>query len=337
LEENFKYGSTSAAELITVAPTWARHSGSQGPQYSYLGLDYTGYPSSDMGGSCSFTSGSSGTNDGDINRTFTGINTTSTLYVSFLVNLISAKNTVDYFFHLSQNPFSTSTFRGRVFAIANGTGWNIGVTKQATSSPTINTTTILNFGQIYLVVMKYQFNTASASDDVVSLYVYASGIPTSESSSNLLSIVNVNDGVNDPSDIGAVAVRQGGNCPTGLIDGIRVSDNWGLAVTGVPSDVEENNSVVPTSYSLSQNYPNPFNPSTVISYQLSAVGNVQVKVSDMLGREVTTLVNEEKPAGRYQINWNGTDNYGNKVTSGVYFYTLKAGNYFQTKKMMFLK
>ena len=94
---------------------------------------------------------------------------------------------------------------------------------------------------------------------------------------------------------------------------------------------------IPTEFKLDQNYPNPFNPSTVISFQLSAVGNVQVKVFDMLGREVTTLVNEEKPAGRYQINWNGTDNFGGKVTSGVYFYTLKAGNFVETKKMMLIK
>jgi hypothetical protein len=108
-------------------------------------------------------------------------------------------------------------------------------------------------------------------------------------------------------------------------------------VSPIKTDVKEVVELMPSSFSLAQNYPNPFNPSTVISYQLSAVSNVQVKVFDMLGREVATLVNEERPVGRYQINWNGTDNFGSKVTSGVYFYTLRAGSFVATKKMILLK
>ena len=121
----------------------------------------------------------------------------------------------------------------------------------------------------------------------------------------------------------------------------RPNDMWVVLIRAYVSfnitDVKEVVELMPSSFLLAQNYPNPFNPSTAISYQLSAVSNVQVKVFDMLGREVATLVNEEKPAGRYQINWNGTDNFGSKVTSGVYFYTLRAGNYLETKKMILMK
>ena len=85
-------------------------------------------------------------------------------------------------------------------------------------------------------------------------------------------------------------------------------------------------------YNLSQNYPNPFNPSTVISYQLPVIGFVTLKVYDILGREVATLVNEEKPAGEYEVEFNGTN-----LPSGIYFYQIKAGNYSETKKMVLLK
>jgi hypothetical protein len=88
----------------------------------------------------------------------------------------------------------------------------------------------------------------------------------------------------------------------------------------------------PDKFSLSQNYPNPFNPSTVISYQLPASGNVTLKVYDLLGREVATLVNEEKPAGSYEVSFDAS-----QLSSGVYIYRLTAGNFSATNKMTLLK
>ena len=85
-------------------------------------------------------------------------------------------------------------------------------------------------------------------------------------------------------------------------------------------------------YRLFQNYPNPFNPSTAISYQLSAVSDVKLVVFDLLGREVATLVNEKKEAGKYVVNLNASS-----LTSGVYFYKLTAGSFSETKKMMLVK
>ncbi|MHB8852947.1 MAG: T9SS type A sorting domain-containing protein [Ignavibacteriaceae bacterium] len=87
-----------------------------------------------------------------------------------------------------------------------------------------------------------------------------------------------------------------------------------------------------SEYKLEQNYPNPFNPSTVISYQLAAFSHATLKVYDVLGNEVATLVNEEKPAGNYEVTWNA-DNF----PSGVYFYQLKADNFTATKKLLLLK
>jgi len=81
-----------------------------------------------------------------------------------------------------------------------------------------------------------------------------------------------------------------------------------------------------------QNYPNPFNPSTIISYQISEQQLVTLKVYDILGNEIAVLVNEEKPVGNYEVEFDGR-----RLTSGVYFYQLRAGSFIQTKKMILLK
>jgi|WetSurMetagenome_2_1015567.scaffolds.fasta_scaffold01553_13 photosystem II stability/assembly factor-like uncharacterized protein len=88
----------------------------------------------------------------------------------------------------------------------------------------------------------------------------------------------------------------------------------------------------PINYFLSQNYPNPFNPNTVIQYQIPELSLVTITVYDLLGREVAILVNEEKPAGNYKIEFNASS-----LTSGVYYYQIKSGNFTQTKKMILLR
>jgi hypothetical protein len=88
----------------------------------------------------------------------------------------------------------------------------------------------------------------------------------------------------------------------------------------------------PTQFALEQNYPNPFNPTTAISYQLSALSWVELKIFDVLGREVATLVNDVRPAGVYTQRWDGS-----ACPSGVYLYQLKAGQFEQTKKMILIK
>jgi hypothetical protein len=98
------------------------------------------------------------------------------------------------------------------------------------------------------------------------------------------------------------------------------------------SNIIEVNAGVPQTFALEQNYPNPFNPSTAISYQLPVAGNVSLKVFDMLGKEVATLVNARQEAGAYTVNFNA-----NNLSSGVYFYRLQAGNFVQTRKMMLVK
>ena len=89
---------------------------------------------------------------------------------------------------------------------------------------------------------------------------------------------------------------------------------------------------IPSDYSLSQNYPNPFNPSTKFSYQIPKSGQVTLKVFNTLGKEVATLVNGERSAGRYIVDFNGQG-----LSSGIYFYTIQSGSFFETRKMMLLK
>ena len=88
----------------------------------------------------------------------------------------------------------------------------------------------------------------------------------------------------------------------------------------------------PTEFKLSQNYPNPFNPTSKIEYSIPQTAFVTLKVYDILGKEIATLVNEEKLAGNYEVNFNG-----NRLSSGIYFYKIQAGGYSSMKKMVLLK
>ena len=83
---------------------------------------------------------------------------------------------------------------------------------------------------------------------------------------------------------------------------------------------------------MGNNYPNPFNPSTTIKYQIPQLSLVTLKVYDVMGSEVATLVNEEKSAGTYEVEFNATG-----LTSGIYFYQLKADSFVETKKMILMK
>ena len=119
---------------------------------------------------------------------------------------------------------------------------------------------------------------------------------------------------------------SGTNLFAGTIDGV-----WRRPLSEMITDVK-NTTELPKEFALYQNYPNPFNPSTNIQYAISSKQFVTMKVYDILGNEVAILVNEEKPAGTYEVTWNTAD-----LPSGVYFYQLKAGIFAATKKLLLLK
>ncbi|MGH8005195.1 MAG: FlgD immunoglobulin-like domain containing protein, partial [Limisphaerales bacterium] len=94
---------------------------------------------------------------------------------------------------------------------------------------------------------------------------------------------------------------------------------------------------VPVSFELGQNYPNPFNPTATIEYALPKAVKVELKIFNMLGQVVRTLVDEEKGAGYYQAVWDGKDENGRTVSTGLYLYQLKAGDFVKAMKMSFIK
>jgi Secretion system C-terminal sorting domain len=108
-----------------------------------------------------------------------------------------------------------------------------------------------------------------------------------------------------------------------------LNDKYKITITGIDDSKSES---IPAQFTLYQNYPNPFNPATNIRFQISKSGFVSLRVYDVLGKEVATLVNEYKPAGKYEIEFNASN-----LSSGVYYYRLTAGSNTSVKKMILLK
>ena len=143
-------------------------------------------------------------------------------------------------------------------------------------------------------------------------------------------------------DVGGACSIQCESWTPILNDVYFLDDNNGWAVgdggtiiktgEGVSFVNEEEINEIPTNYSLSNNFPNPFNPSTKIRYSILEKSKVSIKVFDILGKEIETLVNEEKPTGTYEITW-----YAKNLPCGVYFYQLRTGELVETKKMILIK
>lgn len=109
------------------------------------------------------------------------------------------------------------------------------------------------------------------------------------------------------------------------------------AIRGIVTTMGDDFQVVPMKFSLSQNYPNPFNPSTIIEFRTNEESNVAINVYNSTGELVKNLFNENLTPGLYTVRWDGTNNYGEKLSSGTYFYRINAGESFETKKMILLK
>jgi hypothetical protein len=105
-----------------------------------------------------------------------------------------------------------------------------------------------------------------------------------------------------------------------------------MEVVGVAMD-----GVLPAEYALSQNYPNPFNPTTTIEYALPEMSDVSFIIYNIRGQKIREIALSSQPAGFYNYTWNGTDAQGIQVSTGVYLYAVRAGNYVETRKMLYLK
>jgi hypothetical protein len=189
--------------------------------------------------------------------------------------------------------------------------------------------------------------------DYTGLYNIYVIIPTTENSTdNALYTLNI-DGITTQSIIrdqnaigGDWAILFRSYIPANTTVSVKVEDTGNSTVGPViradavkfqlmagTTDIENfNEDLLPAAYSLGQNYPNPFNPSTIINYQVKDDCFVSLKIYDLLGRKVATLVNENKKAGYYNINYNAEN-----ISSGVYFYRLETNNFIDTKKMILLR
>jgi len=101
--------------------------------------------------------------------------------------------------------------------------------------------------------------------------------------------------------------------------------------------VDNKSETFPQGFVLEQNFPNPFNPSTTIDYELPENGLVNIKIYDITGRQINTLVSSHQYSGYKSIQWNATNNHGERVSAGIYLYIIQAGEFVQTKKMVLLK
>ena len=115
-----------------------------------------------------------------------------------------------------------------------------------------------------------------------------------------------------------------------------ISERPGIVYVG-SSDADDGEPVLPSINNLSQNYPNPFNPATTIRYSLKESGEVHIAVFNILGQKVRSLINESRPAGENTAVWDGKDNSGSEVASGVYFYRIHSGALDETRKMLLMR
>jgi hypothetical protein len=167
-----------------------------------------------------------------------------------------------------------------------------------------------------------------------------------------LSILTNGSGTVSPGDSTVLGFRvYTSTLPVGTANSVIVvntNDPFAPTVTvpvrvDVVTEVSEIGPGIPDQYSLAQNYPNPFNPTTRIEFALPVESIVRLKVYNILGQEVASLANEQRPAGYFVAEWNATNNAGNKLSSGVYFYRMEATSvdgektFTSLKKMLMLK
>ena len=161
----------------------------------------------------------------------------------------------------------------------------------------------------------------------------------------LVSLASAKGIVREDKSIINIVFEVGSNVPEErLVKSVVLRDAVLFDCTGIPVPVIVENAMhtegsesVPVNYSLLQNYPNPFNSSTTISFQLPIDGDVSLKVYNTSGQLVRTLVDGYQSAGHVEAHWDGKNDSGKEVASGIYFYQLSVGNFVSMKKMSFLQ
>jgi hypothetical protein len=262
--------------------------------------------------------------------------------MSFMMKVDSAA-TGDYFIAMSPSASQTNYY-ARLHVKKSGTGYVVGISKSnEVSGGAQYGTTVQSFGTTALVVVKYTFTAADTANDPINVYVLTSWTPpaTEPTTAEISGYTTNTKG--DAQELAYITLRQGttGAAPYLTIDGLRIGTSWTM---GVPTGVLSAFAKIPTTYELLNNFPNPFNPSTTIQYGLPHESRVTMKVYSLLGQEVSTLVNDVQSASYYRVTWNGRDQSGMQVSSGVYFFRMvaepvngDAQPFVQVRKMLLMK
>lgn len=323
-EENFNYTAGTMLNANGWTPSGSPPSTVNQLLVTSPGLTFTGYPPAAGNATTLANTGE------DVYRSFTSQKQGS-VYLSFLMNVQSAQATGDYFIAISPSTSQTNYY-ARTHLKSSGQGYLIGLSKSnELSGGYVYGTTNYSFNTTYLVVVKHSFlgTAADSTNDTEQVFVMSGTIPSTEPTTSQIGPYTQTT-KSDPKDLGYVTIRQGTStaAPALKLDGVRILTSWGALLTAV----EEEYSTLPTTFNLYQNYPNPFNPSTVIKYQVPQNTFVNINVYDVLGNQIRTLVREEKAAGSYELRFDASN-----LPSGVYFYSIQAGAFTQTKKLILMK
>lgn len=320
--ENFSY--TANSPLTNNG--WTAHSGAgTNPILVYSpGLTYSGYVSSNIGNAAKVDTAGE-----DDNITFNP-QTSGTVYTAFMMKVLKATTTGDYFFHLSTSPFSTYDFISRFHIkcnVSNSVALGLGKRQSDTTfsgfSYSLNTT--------YLVVLKYAI-VAGDNNDQLSMFVFSSGVPSTEPPTP--TIGPIAPASTDPANVGAVALRQGSaaNAPRVIIDGIRIATTWSSAVSGI-----EENEIATGLLSQQRNdfvvYPNPFRVGKYNVILSNAKNLKGIKIYDAMGNLVKTLNNSTSS----HLSWDARNSAGNLVAPGVYIVVLETAHGNKVAKVLLSK
>ena len=195
-------------------------------------------------------------------------------------------------------------------------------------NPTSDMTILGNWGEDHVKVLAYSVNRARTEGNGMEgnllhlAYTLADGASLPENISFYFTVVNIPGTSLNPELLNVVCSYPSQDSP---------------AVVNTTVASADQRSILPSEYALFQNYPNPFNPNTQITFDVPASEFVMLRVFNLLGQDVHTLINKSMTPGRYTVEWNGNDMLNNEVASGVYFYELRGKSFISRKKMLLIR
>ena len=194
--------------------------------------------------------------------------------------------------------------------------------------PTSDMTILGNWVEDHVKVLAYSVNRARTEGNGVEgnllhlTYTLADGVSLPDNVSFYFTIVNIPGTSLNPELLNVVCSYPSQDSPATVNTTVASADEG---------------SILPSEYALFQNYPNPFNPSTQITFDVPTSEFVMLRVYNLLGQDVQTLINKSMAPGRYTVEWNGNDMLNNDVASGVYFYELRGESFISRKKMLLIR